>query len=216
MVFALAISLTAATWSLVRLAERRRVEERFRAQAELAADRLQKRMMAHEQILLGASTLVSLKGSITSAEWQEYERSLDLPRLFPGIQGLGFVRWVSQAGLGEFLKQQAGDPDFTAFPPGRREHYAIVEHLAPINDGNRKVLGFDAFSEPLRREALQRAADTGQSAISSRTILIREPDRSTACGTVLFAPVFRRALKAGLRGDSRFAASSANREASAR
>ncbi|TBR22817.1 response regulator, partial [bacterium] len=52
-----------------------------------------------------------------------------------------------------------------------------VAYIEPL-DANRRALGFDVASEPVRREALGRAADSGEPAATGRVTLVQAPDVS--------------------------------------
>ncbi|HKH46772.1 MAG TPA: CHASE domain-containing protein [Thermoanaerobaculia bacterium] len=72
-------------------------------------------------------------------------------------------------------------------PAAQREEHVPVLYIEPL-EGNRKALGFDVASEPVRREALDRARDTGDVAASARIRLVVEDEESSA--VLLFSPVY--------------------------
>ena len=71
---------------------------------------------------------------------------------------------------------------------GERAEYFPVFFLAPLT-GNDSILGFDLASDPTRREALQRAAASGESAATSRIILVQE--QRNQYGFLVFHPCYR-------------------------
>src|SRR5690606_23989751 len=65
-----------------------------------------------------------------------------------------------------------------------------VMYLEPHTPQNLRAIGFDLYSEPVRREAMQRALDTGEPSLSGPVQLLLEPGQDSR-GLVLFVPVFR-------------------------
>ena len=46
-----------------------------------------------------------------------------------------------------------------------------------MNNRNQVAIGFDMFTEAVRRQAMETARDTGSPAASGRVILVQEPQR---------------------------------------
>lgn len=63
-----------------------------------------------------------------------------------------------------------------------------MKYVAPAL-GNAAALGLDAGSEPLRREAIERAVDTGQVTLTAAISLQHDSLRST--GFIAYLPVYR-------------------------
>src|SRR5262249_14774600 len=62
--------------------------------------------------------------------------------------------------------RRQGLPAFRLWPVGQRAEYDPVTYLEPVTDRNRAAFGFDLGADPVRREALERARDTGLPALS--------------------------------------------------
>ncbi len=71
---------------------------------------------------------------------------------------------------------------------GDREEYFPVFFVEPLK-GNEKALGFDLASDPVRNEALKRAAATGSLVATSRVKLVQET--GDQYGFLVFRPVYR-------------------------
>jgi CHASE1-domain containing sensor protein len=84
-----------------------------------------------------------------------------------GVQGMGFARWIPADQLQSYESRirSEGFPTFTVLPPGPRAHYSAIEFLEPFNWRNQRAFGFDMFSEPVRRQAMQRARHTGNATL---------------------------------------------------
>src|SRR5690606_6512331 len=57
---------------------------------------------------------------------------------------------------------------------------------------NRRAMGFDMYSEPNRREALDRARRTGEPAATGRVRLVQETDIRPQFGSLIYIPVHHR------------------------
>lgn len=72
-----------------------------------------------------------------------------------------------------------------------RPEYVAVGFIEPYK-GNENALGFDVYSDKLRREAIDRARDTGEIAITARIKLVQE--RGDQYGALAFMPLYRKDL----------------------
>ncbi|MDG9759013.1 MULTISPECIES: CHASE domain-containing protein [Pseudomonadaceae] len=52
------------------------------------------------------------------------------------------------------------------FPRGEREYYLPIDYVSPLDWRNRRVLGFDMFSEAIRRQAIERSLESGDASLS--------------------------------------------------
>jgi CHASE1-domain containing sensor protein len=80
-------------------------------------------------------------------------------------------------------------------PRGERPDYFPIVFNEPSSARNAKVLGFDMYSEPVRRAAMDRARDSADTAISGKVVLAGEAFRARRRrkpGFVMYVPVFRR------------------------
>jgi signal transduction histidine kinase len=118
---------------------------------------------------------------------------LGLQQRYPGIQGLGFSRRVALRDLATLTStlRSNGLPEFHVWPEYRREEYYPVVYLEPLDRRNRAVLGFDMFTEPTRRAAMERARDSGSPAMSGKTTLKQEIESAKQVGFLIYVPVYR-------------------------
>src|SRR5690606_29577498 len=112
----------------------------------------------------------------------------------PGIQGIGFSQWLREDEREALIRQARADglADFDLWPTGDRDDYTAIIYLEPNDWRNRRALGYDMFSEPVRREAMSRARDLGQPAVSGRVRLVQETNESVQHGFLMYLPVYPR------------------------
>jgi PAS domain S-box-containing protein len=205
----LALGVTLGGWLLVRRSEQARIRAAFDAEVESRVDQISRRLAAEEQILLGAAEFASQKGRVSRSDWRDYVMALELPRRYPGIQGLGFARWLRQKdqvsherqmqeeGFSGYHLQPAGD-----FPPDP-EGFSAVVFLEPLDGLNRRAIGLDIWSEGARRQALIRARDFGVVAATGRVHLVQDGEQESQAGVILYAPVYRHGVSLASVADRR-------------
>lgn len=79
-------------------------------------------------------------------------------------------------------------------PAASRPEHFVVRYVEPQEDVG-AALGFDVASDPVRFEALRRAAATGRVAVTEPLQLIVQPDQQP--GVVVFAPAYEEAGQPG-------------------
>ncbi|WP_431862306.1 CHASE domain-containing protein [Azospirillum sp.] len=206
LVLALGLTLTAlAAWLLHQQANRQ-ADARFRAQARDLAAAIVERMDNYEQILRGGVALMDAGGAlVTRATWRAYVASLRVEERYPGIQGIGFAERVApdEIAAHEITVRAEGFPDYRVQPDTPRDAYFPIVYLEPFSGRNLRAFGYDMFSDPVRRTAMERARDTGQTAASGRVRLVQETGVDEQAGFLIYLPVYDRALPLDSVGDRR-------------
>jgi signal transduction histidine kinase/CheY-like chemotaxis protein len=169
-----------------------RDRERMRVEADLAVSALQERMEAHSALLRGAAGLFAGSDVVDAREFDAYVGQLGLGTRYPGVLGIGYAARVEgEAGrnsLTAFMRGQ-GFPNFHVWPAEPRPVYTSIIYLYPMNDRNAAAVGYDMATEPRRREAMERAAVTGQLAATGRVELVQEIDAEKQPGFIMYLAV---------------------------
>jgi signal transduction histidine kinase len=182
-------------------------KSRFTFKAEDIHTAIKKRMNEQESALWGGVGLFNASYKVTREEWKMYVKSLRLKKYLPGLQGYGFAEAVrhddKQSHIEKIRKE--GFPNFKISPPGKREIYSSIIYLEPFQDRNLRAFGYDMFSEPTRREALERARDTGEVAVSGKVTLVQETENDVQFGFLMFLPVYHQHMPTTTVEEKRFA-----------
>ena len=193
---AVLLSLLGATWFVSkRVADQE--QEAGRAQFDFevrdAHLRVETRMDQYQQVLRGASGLFAASSSVERAEFRDYVASLRLAEHFTGIQGVGFSLLIPQDQLEAHTRalQAEGFPGYSVRPAGDRDVYTSIIYLEPFADRNLRAFGFDMHSEPVRREAMDRARDEGHATLSGKVLLLQETELDVQAGALMYLPVYR-------------------------
>jgi len=166
---------------------------RFEFTSAKVALRIQERLGAHALILQGGAGLFAGSSSVDRHDWRAYVKKLNAHESVPGVQGIGFSRIISPHQLAAHVDsvRAEGFLEYTVRPAGERAVYTSIIYLEPFEGRNLRAFGFDMFSEPVRRNAMERARDTGKAALSGKVELVQETDNEVQAGTLMYVPVYR-------------------------
>ncbi len=181
-------------WQWQALETRSRIdrEQRFTYVVNDVERALRERMHAYEMVLRGLAGLIVGSEGVTSDDWMRAVDQLRLQDTYPGVQALSLARYARQGTLPGLLDiiRETGRPHFRVFPEGERDEYVVVDYIHPLDWRNRRVLGYDMFSEPTRREAIVTARVTGEPVLTAPVRLKQETDQNTQVGVLLYLPIY--------------------------
>ncbi|HEY1059729.1 MAG TPA: CHASE domain-containing protein [Limnobacter sp.] len=193
-VLAMSLGITVAGWYVARQAVQRNVEERFQFEAQDASIRIQTRMRDYEQALRSGAALFKTMGTVNRQQWADYVASLKLQAALPGIQGFGYAIFLKPDELAAHVQsvRAEGLPDYTVSPPGQRDYYSSIVFLEPQDERNRRAVGFDMYSDPVRKAAMDKAMDSNSTAVSGLVQLRQENGVDPQAGFLMYLPVYRK------------------------
>lgn len=153
------------------------------------------RINLQAQFLNSGSSLFESSKSVTRNEWKQFNKFSGDNVKFIGVQGFGFSTIIKKEQLKEHIStvRKEGFPQYKVFPEGARESYTSIIYLEPFDDRNARAFGFDMFSEPTWRQAMEFARDHNRPTLSGKVILRLETDKDLQAGTVMFVPVYKNA-----------------------
>ena len=195
-------------WRVAREREVRHAQAVFEVDAREVTGLLRQRLVHYELITGGGAALFATVTRPTSREWGAYADSLRVESRFPGIVGFGFSSYTPQARLPELQLdwRDAGNGLLEVRPKGVRPVYGPILYLEPRTLSNIAAIGFDMYSEPVRRAAMERAMRTGTPQLTGAVQLVQ--DTSAHVSVVLYRPLYRldavprtrRAREAAMKG----------------
>ena len=163
-----------AITAVLALHEQRTQQQTLRTSFDLGlrqtANRVEQRIASYELVLRGVQGLFRAGGQpIAEAAFAAYVDALLAGADFAGLQFIGHAPTQTDAG---------------------GELHAPVTLVAPAIGQNRKALGFDLASEPLRRAAMLQARDSGSIAITRKLRLLSEPEEAPQNGFLMVLPLY--------------------------
>jgi diguanylate cyclase (GGDEF)-like protein/PAS domain S-box-containing protein len=186
--------ITVWVWHLTGADNERLARERFEHQVIQIQSEISDRLLSYEQVLRGFVSFLNGSEEVTRQEWRRYYDNLEIEQNYPGIQGIGFVRHILPADKDALIQQicAEGFPDFTIWPAGERSEYTSIVYIEPFDWRNRQAFGYDMFSEPVRRAAMEQARDTGGTAVSGKITPVQETDQNVQAEFLVYLPVYQR------------------------
>jgi two-component sensor histidine kinase len=201
--FLLMALLTMATVGMLESNERDQRALMLERNATEVSSALQQREAEHLAYLRAAAALITRQRGVDAAMIEGFHRDLGDNLAQLGALGLGWVEVVpaDQRAAIEARQRARGYPDFRIWPapdPASSTAMAVL-YLFPRNHINARAIGFDMATEPLRRDALERAARLRRPVATGRVQLIQDGDGDPTPGFLIYMPVFDPATGA-LRG----------------
>lgn len=196
LVLALSLTMALVFWNLHDAGLRERAFLIYQDRTADIVSRVIGRMGDIEAVLRGGAGLWNASNTVDRDEWRRYVATLRLGENFPGIQGVGFSLWLTPAEKEEHLRaiRAEGFPEYNIRPAGERPVYTSIIYLEPFDWRNQRAFGYDMFSEPVRRAAMDRAKDGGETSIAAPVILVQETEREVQKGMLMYVPIYRQGL----------------------
>ena len=191
-VMAALVVVTFWAWQAARNTLRNEEERATQAETQQIQQAIDRRLSLYEEILRGGAALVSGAEQLTPAQWDAYVSTFQLDIRFPGSQGIGYLQLVAPQELEEHLSRwrEIIGPGYSIQPAGERPLYAPVVLISPLNERNQRAVGFDAYSEPSRRWALETARDANDAILTPRINLIQNDPGEMLPGFAMILPVY--------------------------
>ena len=188
----LCLAMTVFVWHLVSSATERRAREEFNDIVSDIGVHIIEKIHTHEQVLRSARALFAASEAVSRDEWRRFVNGLDVGRNYPGMQGIGYAVAVRPGDIDTLEKSMRaeGFARFTVFPPGVRDMYAPVLYLEPFDAVNRRAFGFDMMSEEVRRVAIERARNSGESSVTSALTLVQDASGPRRAGFLMYVPLY--------------------------
>lgn len=167
------------------------MEAEFLRISDLAVDRVVSRIQQHVVVLRAARGLLSAtRGGIKRDEFLRFLSSVDIVDELAGVQGIGFARMIVRAetALAEGEVRRHYGLDMAVHPESDQPWQTPIVLLEPQNDRNRAALGYDMYSEPVRRAAMDFAIMTGQARMTAPVHLVQEITSEKQMGFLIYLP----------------------------
>ena len=192
-IFLLIAAITVLSVFAIEGGERSRATAQLHARAGAIASALERRANASNAYLRAGAALLATLDEIPAAGFRRFVSELRLDADYRGAEGIGWamVVYPDQVAAFDALMEREAPARVRLHPrPDGSQPYAVpVTFLQPDTERNRRALGFDMFSEPVRRMAMEEAERTARPTASGRVVLQQEGERGSP-GFLIYMPVF--------------------------
>lgn len=163
------------------LAVKREMNLAFTNKVEAIQAQIENKLEFYESVLYQTRAYLLNNRNVTEKQFAEYVKNVSLIDRFPGIQGLSLTLKIKESELKKFK----------VWPTHKRKDYFSIVYLEPKDWRNQRAIGYDMFSEPKRREAMERAWFTGKPSVTRRLTLVQETEKNKQPGLLMFLPLYR-------------------------
>jgi diguanylate cyclase (GGDEF)-like protein len=179
-------------WDNARRQAEQALESSFNFRVRETNERIQQRLQIYEQVLRATAGLFRASNEVSRQEFRLFVDSLRLAQNYPGIQGIGYADVVPPPEKEKHIEavRKSGFPDYAIKPGHERDFYTSIIYLEPFTGRNPRAFGYDMFSEPTRRAAMELARDTGMTAMSGKVTLVQEDDKDVQAGFLMYYPIY--------------------------
>jgi PAS domain S-box-containing protein len=194
LVLGVSLTTTGVWWFLLTRQDDENARAEFESQARESSDEIRDELMGFADVLQAGAGLLAVSDTVSPEGWRRFVERFDLPHAYPGIEAVNYAEQVKTAGLDALtqrMRTQVG-ADFRIWPPGSRGEHAVTVLIEPFGGTNIRAMGFDLMSEPTRRQALERARDTGTVTLSNRVNLVQDVSAKPRPGLLMVVPLYRR------------------------
>jgi two-component sensor histidine kinase/CHASE1-domain containing sensor protein len=193
-IFLLVAAVTVLSVFSIERGERVRASAELQRQAQLMVSAVERRAYSNSSFLRAGAALFGAQDEITADLFRQFVSELRLDADYRGAEGIGWAPAISSDQIERFEQQlNRGKIGLAHVQPTLAEQYrqqlVPILYLQPDTLRNRRALGYDMYSEPTRRAAMDQATRTVRPTASGRVTLMQESGNDES-GFLIYMPVF--------------------------
>ncbi|MCA9401194.1 MAG: CHASE domain-containing protein, partial [Candidatus Omnitrophica bacterium] len=192
-ILALSLGLTFFAYKVTDNYVNRQAQDAFNFRAQELEKNIQYRLWIYEQVLHSTVAFIHSSEYVSRKEWAQYINSININKRWPGIQAIGLSVPIYPNELEQHLQEMRnqGLNDYKVYPLGKRDFYTSIIYIEPFDWRNKRALGYDMWSDDVRRQAMYRSRDTGEVATSGLVKLVQETEQDAQNGFLTYVPVYK-------------------------
>ena len=189
---------------VIERAERQRELSSMRETGQAVASALERRAAGSSSYLRAGAALLSTTERVEPGLFRRFVDELRLDSDFRGSDGIGWARALTSRELPRYKEEMdafgLGERDIRPQPSSQAQRMVPVTFLQPGTLRNLRAIGYDMYSEPTRRAAMDEAMRTVSPTATGRVVLVQEGE-GRAPGFLIYMPVFEgEGIDRNLRG----------------
>ena len=167
---------------------------KFDAEVREVPHLIEARLENNLQMLKGVAGLLGASANVDRRGFRNYTEAVLGQNT--AVLGLSFSPIVPNVGKDQYetAVRRSGLLDFRIHPQGTREFYTPVLYIEPQSGANLRALGYDIYSDSVRRTAMVSARDSGAGTITSKILLVQDGKESPQAGALLVYPVYDKGM----------------------
>lgn len=123
LVLVLMLAASVWLWRFWANAEKTMAQSRFDEVCERISQDIAESLNAYKMILQGGAGIFIASEEVTRDEWRAYFEYRQVQFLYPGIQGISFVKVIEPSELAQHVEsvRAEGFPEYSVWPDGERD-----------------------------------------------------------------------------------------------
>ncbi|MFA6180141.1 MAG: EAL domain-containing protein [Candidatus Methylopumilus sp.] len=194
LVLLISLLVTNQMWRYERASALIELQTSFDFRVKDAGSLIEQKILIYEQALVGLQSFFEASEAVERGEFHNYVSKLLQAEQHQGIVAVGFSELVPEderSWRTQEIRAQ-GAADYAIFPEDTaHDFYAPILFIEPQTKANLKKIGYDTYSDEVRREAMDRARDLNRAAVSSIVLFSDEADSDRRAGFLLYLPIYR-------------------------
>ena len=191
----ISLCLTATVFILSKIA----IDEKARVKFEIEWKGVQGKIQAYSEAyvdqLYAGKGLFAASKSVERDEWNAFIGKQRSIKRLPGIVASEYIQVVRNNEIDAFVESVRNDksveplgyPAFDVSPKTQNEQRYVVSYIEPF-EANNAAFGYDMASDDVRREAFDRAMETGEVMASRKIHLLRNQSEA---GFMMVLPIYK-------------------------
>lgn len=192
-IFMLTMTVTAMSVAAIERADQQRQRAQLAQAAQTIASGLERRANASVAYLRSGAALFATQQVVAAPLFRTFISELRLGDHFFGAEGIGWAMKTDgrSVPLVEAAMRRAREPGFHIYPhPATADETVVpVMFIQPDTTRNHRAIGYDIYSEPVRRAAMVAAAQTRRPTATGRILLLQDGNARRP-GFLIVMPVY--------------------------
>ena len=203
-IFLLVMAIAILSVFVIERAESQRELSSMRETGQAVASALERRAASSSSYLRAGAALLSTTDRVDPGLFGSFVDELRLDSDFRGSDGIGWARAITPDELPSYRAEMASFgvalEAIRPRPDAATRRIVPVTYLQPATQRNLRAIGYDMYSEPTRRAAMDESMRTVSPTATGRIVLLQEGE-GKAPGFLIYMPVFQGAgMERRLRG----------------
>jgi len=193
LVLLISLLVTNQMWRYERASGLIELQTSFDFRVKDAGSLIEQKILIYEQALVGLQSFFEASETVERGEFHNYVSKLLQAEQHQGIVAVGFSELVPEYERSRHTQEirAQGATDYAIFPEDTHDFYAPILFIEPQTKVNLKRVGYDTYSDEVRREAMDKARDLNRATVSSIVLFSDEADSDRRAGFLLYLPIYR-------------------------